>query len=331
VTSLSIGARLLSCESYCRHCSSDGDHQWNQRVSVFLRGYNPRDMKRNLTAAFVFCFTLAISSAQDQPVVIGRVLFYDDFETPSLDLAKWVPGLHVWGRNNRGVVPENLSLKKLEDQGKTVTVLDTEAHGDLYRGPVKGVEAVPGRFDTGDPRRYRRIDDGTRVGGLVWTKQRWGGGRYEIRMKNLPESGGCSCIWNYYEGQRDYTEIDIEMPANGKASGPDWSRWAGLNTYYPDETKINEHHQDLGVAQNDGNFHVYGWDWFDGTNGPPRVDFYLDGRLLFSSTSNVPRSPAQLWVGNWPAPWSGAFQYSVQHLFIDWVKITEIRTPSPGK
>jgi len=44
-----------------------------------------------------------------------------------------------------------------------VTVLDTEAHGDLYRGPVKGVEAVPGHFETGDARRYRRIDDGTRV------------------------------------------------------------------------------------------------------------------------------------------------------------------------
>jgi hypothetical protein len=299
-----------------------------------MRGYNPGVMKRNLIAAFSFWLTLTISSAQDQPTASGRVLFFDDFDGPSLDTARWVAGLHVWGRNNRGVVPENLSLKKLEDQGKTVTVLDTEAHGDLYRGPVKGVEAAPGHFDTGDPSRYRRIDDGTRVGGLVWTKQRWGGGRYEIRMKNLPESGGCSCIWNYYEGRGDYTEIDIEMPANGKAAGADWSHWAGLNTYYPDDTKINERHQDLGAAQNDGNFHIYRWDWFDGTNGPPRVDFYLDGKFLFSSTRNVPRSPAQLWVGNWPAPWSGDFQYAVQHLYVDWVKITEIPTvtpPGPGK
>jgi len=290
-------------------------------------------MKRILAAA-LFWFTLTISSAQDQSVVSGRVLFFDEFDGPSLDTTKWVPGLHVWGRNNRGIVPENLSLKKLEDQGKTVTVLDTEAHGDLYRGPVKGIEPVREHFETGDPRSYRRVDDGTRVGGLVWTTQRWGGGRYEVRMKNLPKPGGCSCIWNYYQGKGDYTEIDIEMPANGKAFGADWSRWAGLNTYYPDETQINERHQDLGGVQNEGNFHIYRWDWFDGENGPPQVDFYLDGKFLFSSTKNVPRSSAQLWVGNWPAPWSGTFQYEVEHLYIDWVKITEIRTakrPGPEK
>lgn len=282
----------------------------------------------------LFAIALAGSSAQDRSVLSGHVLFFDDFDGPALDMTKWVPGLHVWGTNNHGVVPENLSLKKLEDQGRTVTVLDTEAHGDLYRGPVKGIEHVRAHFETGDPQRYRRVDDGTRVGGLVWTVERWGGGRYEVRMKNLPKPGGCSCIWNYYQGPSDYTEIDIEMPANGKAFGADWSRWAGLNTYYPDETQINERHQDLGGVQNDGNFHIYRWDWFDGTNGPPRVDFYLDGKFLFSSTKNAPRSPAQLWVGNWPAPWSGTFQYDIEHLYIDWVKITEIRTDNrsdPGK
>jgi len=268
------------------------------------------------------------ASAQEPDITVGKVLFFDDFDGPDLDIAKWVPGLHVWGRNNRGVVPENLSLRRLDDEGKTITVLDTEAHGDLYHGPVKGIEAAGGPYEMGDPRRYRRTQDGSRAGGLVWTRQRWGGGRYEVRMRNLPQPGGCSCVWNYYQAGTDYTEIDIEMPANGKAFGPDWSRWAGLNTYYPDETQINERHQDLGGPQNDGRFHIYRWDWFDGTNGKPRVDFYLDGRLMFTSTKNVPRLPAQLWVGNWPAPWSGDFRYSVQHLYVDWVKITEIRARS---
>ncbi len=76
---------------------------------------------------------------------------------------------------------------------------------------------------------------------------------------------------------------------------------------------------------------MYRWDWFDGSNGTPRVDFYLDGKLLFTSKKNIPRSPAQLWVGNWPAPWSGDFRYSVQHLYVDWVKITEIRTDFPAR
>jgi hypothetical protein len=300
----------------------------NQGVSLAVRGYNAKVMRWTLAAGLLW-LTLTGSFAQDQPAVSGRILFFDDFNGPSLDTAKWVPGLHVWGKNNRGVVPENLSLKEVRDQDRMITVLDTEAHGDLYRGPVKGLEVVGGAFHAGDPRRYRRTDDGRRVGGLVWTVQRWGAGRYEIRMKNLPESGGCSCIWNYYQGRDDYTEIDIEMPANGKASGADWSHWAGLNTYYPDETKENARHVDLGAAQNDGDFHIYRWDWFDGTNGPPKVDFYLDGKFLYSSTNNVPRSPAQLWVGNWPAPWSGSFQYAVQHLYVDWVRITEIRSETP--
>jgi len=88
-------------------------------------------MKPILSGASFLWFSLAILSAQDQPVVPGRVIFFDDFDGPALDTAKWVPGLHVWGSNNRGVVPENLSLKKLEDKGRMVTVLDTEAHGDL--------------------------------------------------------------------------------------------------------------------------------------------------------------------------------------------------------
>ncbi len=34
-----------------------------------------------------------------------EVLFFDDFNGPALDTAKWIPGLHQWGRDNRGVVP----------------------------------------------------------------------------------------------------------------------------------------------------------------------------------------------------------------------------------
>jgi len=257
----------------------------------------------------------------------GRVFFFDDFDSPQLDASKWNAGLHQWGRDNNGVVPENVRLKKIEDEGKQITVLETEAHGDLYKGPVKGVRRVrpAAGADSHEPARYERTEGGTRVGGLVITREKYGPGRYEVRMKNLPLSGGCSCIWNYLETKDDYTEIDIEMPANGKAKEPNWANWAGLNTYYPGPEHINEKVFDLGAPQNDGRFHVYRWDWYDGAHGEPRVEFYLDGRLLFTSTKNIPKSPAQLWVGNWPAFWSGDFQYDTQHLYVDWVRITELR------
>ncbi len=289
---------------------------------------------RSLPVFAVLLLILTTALMNGAPVQVGRpgkVLLFDDFDGRSLDTTKWVAGLHHWGRQNRGVVPENVRLGTVMDEGRKITVLDTEAHGDLYKGGVKGVEMASNAFPLGDPRRYRRVDDGTRVGGLVWSRDRFGAGRYEVRMKNLPLAGGCSCIWNYYQVPGDYTEIDIEMPANGKADGPGWSRWAGLNTYYPDETKINEAKVDLNSPQNDGRFHVYRWDWYDGSNGSPRVEFYVDDRLVHRSISNVPHSPAQLWVGNWPAPWSGDFRYDTQHLLIDWIRITELHETRGAK
>jgi hypothetical protein len=274
----------------------------------------------------IFLLLTYLSSAIQSPPPAGEVLFFDDFDGPELDREKWVPGLHQWGNNNNGVVPENITLGTLMDEGERITVLVTEAQGDLYTGPVKGVRRArdAGRFPPGDPRRYERIEEGTRVGGLVITRERFGAGSYEVRMKNLPLPGGCSCIWNYLETDDDYTEIDIEMPANGKAGEPDWSNWAGLNTYHPGPEHINEKVLDLGFPQNDGKFHIYRWDWYDGTNGPARVEFYLDGRLLHTSTRNIPTSPARLWVGNWPASWSGDFQYDTQHLYVDWVRISKL-------
>jgi len=263
-------------------------------------------------------------AAQTQPE--GEVLFFDDFNGPRLDSDLWIAGLHQWGPNNNGVVPENVRVGVVEDQGKKITVLDTEAHGDFYKGAVKGVRRAKTEehLEANDPRRYERTEAGTRVGGLVITKQKFGPGRYEVRMKNLPKPGGCSCIWNYLETPDDYTEIDIEMPANGTAEKANWSHWAGLNTYYPGPAHINEKVQDTGFPQNDGEFHVYRWDWYAGSNGPARVEFYLDGKLLHTSTRNIPKSPAQLWVGNWPAVWSGDFQYDTQHLYVDWVKISRL-------
>jgi hypothetical protein len=256
----------------------------------------------------------------------GDVLFFDDFDGPELDSQRWIAGLHQWGPKNNGVVPENVRLGVVLDQGRPITVLDTEAHGDFYTGPIKGVRRVEdsGQLPPGDPRRYERTDVGTRVGGLVITREKFGAGSYEIRMKNLPLPGGCSCIWNYLETTDDYTEIDIEMPANGKAEGADWSRWGGLNTYYPGPAHINAKSADMGFDQNDGRFHIYRWDWYDGSNGSPKVEFYVDGQLLHTSTRNIPKTPAQLWVGNWPAVWSGDFQYDVQHLYVDWVKISRL-------
>ena len=79
--------------------------------------------------------------------------------------------------------------------------------------------------------------DGKRVGGAIATKDYFGSGSYEVRMKVLPKFGVSSAIWTfhyqeYYPGHPEYVakpvgapdyyasnhEIDIEMPGRPGAA-----------------------------------------------------------------------------------------------------------------
>jgi hypothetical protein len=302
-----------------------------------------RRLRYACAAALLIASTAALSAvtaaAPAHATAAGTVLFQDDFNGTSVDTGKWFPGLHQVSSNSsdNGVVPENLSVHTVGDNGSTIGVLDATANGDQYddsqAGAVKGVHKIAGCTPIGAPSCYTRLTTGRRTGGLVWTNQTFGPARYEVRMKNLPLSGGCSCIWNYLETGSDYTEIDTEMPANGHGTAADWSNWAGFNTYTgPDDAHATYMNTNLGAPQNDGAFHVYRWDWYDGTegNGAKRIEFYVDNVLKATSTTNIPTKPAQLWVGNWPAPWSGTFAYATQHQYIDYVKITSLGSTSGG-
>jgi beta-glucanase (GH16 family) len=109
------------------------------------------------------------------------------------------------------------------------------------------------------------------------------------------------------------------MPANGKARGADWASWAGFNSY--DIRPANGTFNQVNIgAQNDDRFHKYRFDWY----ADERVEFYVDDELQATITTDVPHSPAQLWVGNWPAPWSGSYNYATSRQYIDWVRITDL-------
>src|SRR5205823_127971 len=134
----------------------------------------------------------------------------------AIDLSKWTIG-DVDIAHNYPVRPENVALfTTIDDDGAAIAVVDATIFGDLHAGAV-------------------------RQGALLISKVQYGGGRYEVRMKNLPGPNGCTCVWNYYDSlnepspppTRVYTEIDIEMPAH-VASPPAWSSWAhtlGFNTW----------------------------------------------------------------------------------------------------
>lgn len=255
--------------------------------------------------------SLAHPAAAQTGACTGTYIFCDDFDGTAIDTTKWTKA-NLKIANKYQVKPANLKLKTVNDNGTQVTVVDARMFGDTH---------------TAAPRQ----------GGVLITKQRYGGGRYEVRMKNLPGPNGCSCFWNYYDSLnetnpppvRKYTEIDIEMPAH-MASPPAWSSWRhilGFNTWShtdsdADATYIN-HTSTFDPF--DGQFHVYRFDWRDGTNGSLKIDWYVDGVLQASTTQHVGEDPAQLWVGTWPAPWAGMdYNFNIKHMYIDWVKITAL-------
>lgn len=235
----------------------------------------------------------------------GDYLLCDDFNGRAVDTSKWTIGNTDVGHVGP-VRPENIALGTTADGGATVTVVDASMFGTQHTAAPQG--------------------------GLLITVAQYGSGRYEARMKSLPGPNGCTCLWNYYDSDgeasppatRVYTEIDIEMPAHVKPP-PAWATWShtlGFNTWShtdldADATYINYDSPD--ATPFDGKFHVFRWDWDAGK----KIDWYVDGVLQTSTTAHVSDHPAQLWVGNWPAPWPGmTYDFDVEHMYIDWVRIS---------
>lgn len=244
------------------------------------------------------------------PVCQGDYILCDDFNGPRLDASLWTRGDQLIA--GRKIGPENIRLTTIMDKGVPITVVEARAFGDRH-------SAAP------------------RQGGVIISRERYGGGRYEVRMRNLPDYAGCSCIWIYYDSNDErrppavqvYTEIDIEMPAHLRPP-PAWSNWRrvlGLNTWADSEADENatyiNHASDIDPF--DGEFHVFRFDWRDGSDGVRRIEWYVDDVFQASTTENVGTAPAQLWVGNWPAPWPGmSYDFKVKRQYIDWIRISPL-------
>lgn len=257
---------------------------------------------------------VAAPSAQAQTTACtGTYIFCDDFNTGVLDTSKWTKRSGTIGPVGK-VAPGNISLGTTTDNdGGTIGVVDVKMFGDNH---------------TAAPRQ----------GGILVTNAKFGAGRYEVRMKNLPDRNGCSCFWNYYDSEdeanppatRTYTEIDIEMPANyGSQQPPTWANWrykVGLNTWSNSPADADATYLKATATVNpfDAKFHVFRFDW--STSGSTRqIVWYMDGVELKRTTEHVSNVSAPIWVGAWPAPWTGMlWNFDTKHMYIDWVKITAL-------
>ena len=200
----------------------------------------------------------------------------------------------------------------------------------------------------------KNLPGGIRTGAAIATRDYYASGCYEVVAKVAPVFGACSAIWTFeyeeydkdseeYKNYPDQTgklaivnhEIDIELPtANADFDTPTF-RAARFNTYEM-ENRSKSHFQTLPEAVDDGQWHTYRFDWHTGdANEQARVDFYVDGQLLYTSYEHIPTHASRLWLGIWfPASkdsdgdgfgdtgWTGTADFDTAVFEIDSVRIT---------
>ncbi len=259
-------------------------------------------------------------------------IFFDDFSGDTIDTSKWLIAQKSWGGNNGGVVPENVSVSN--------GTLKLEGHGNYYTGDVPGINRP----------------DGIRTGAAIATREYFSSGTYEVVAKVAPEFGACSAIWTfeyeeYYPGEPEYEaagatgsyyeinhEIDIEMPGRPSNDAEPSFNYALCNTFLRENIQTTNF-TELSNAQNDGNWHTYRFDWHTGDkNEIPRVDYYVDGVLVKTCTTNIPTNAGRFWIGIWfpcsedadkdgvcETGWTGTANFDTTIFEIDSVKITPLR------
>jgi hypothetical protein len=281
-----------------------------------------------------------------------EVTFCDDFNGTELDTSRWWYGRRHWGPLpplNDGVVPENISVH----DGRAFFA----ARGDAYTGPVRGIR---GEMVAGET-VYVQDQPGARSGGIIVSDAYLGSGRYEAKLRLPPKTGVATAMWTFhyqevYQGDPLYQpyvdkgnvpqgnasdgfyvivnhEIDIEVPTSLMGQ-PDTSasyRNARFNTWIGESNaEYTPVFLDTGRDYSDGNDHIYRFDWHAGGGGiDPRVDFYFDGSLQYTSTTHIPWIKGRLTIGTWFPQWAGkSATFDVASLEVDWISFAPFDEPN---
>ncbi|WP_262246050.1 glycoside hydrolase family 16 protein [Parapedobacter soli] len=232
-------------------------------------------------------------------------VFFDDFDREQLDTSRWSVAHQKWGEptgkvTHGGVIRENVFIR----DGNLVI----RALGEHYKGPLEG------------------HGSDTRVGGALYTKEKYASGSFEVRAKICPHPGALSAFWTYYYENDDYNhEIDFEFPGRnqhpfkGADSDITWglmSNWRGVHD-----------HQRVTVDkffgyQNDGEYHLYRFDWYTGDEDQPAsIEWYYDNKLMHRSYEHIPTHASSFWLGIWFPTWIAQADFDTEYMLIDWVRI----------
>ena len=220
--------------------------------------------------------------------------FFDDFTDANFSASIWDVMNQKWGPDfNHGVRPENV----LWNNSGIVTL---KSYGQYYKDASK-----------------------TCQGGVLITKDSYGPGRYEVKMKLLPRFGACTAFWTYMYGNsqdlegnshKDLNqEIDIELNVGNSFKQAWFTNWVTVD----DSAHVEK---ELPSPLNDGEWHVYTFEWH---TDPMRVDYYIDGVHYYTSYSYVPYVAGAINIGNWfPDGWAGTPDFEEDYVQLDYVSFT---------
>jgi hypothetical protein len=230
---------------------------------------------------------------------------YNDFSN-GIDEKVFSIATGVW--NNEGILKHNGVRQDnifLTDEG----YLAFRINGDYYRG------------DDVDK------TNGIRSGAALVTDEDIGPGRFEIRMKAAPRSGSVSAFWTYQYNtsnslENGWNEIDIEIVGGGNGGSFD-SIW--YTTWQKALSQNNKVYKFEDILLNDNTWHTHTFDWYTdymGT-GKARIDWFIDGNLMYYTEKEVATKSGNLWLGVWrPSEFAGLSQFETAYMLVDFVRYT---------
>lgn len=161
-------------------------------------------------------------------------------------------------------------------------------------GSMFNCNFVPGNVGFNNGLMSLKIDSDGRGGytGGEWrSKDRFGYGLYQVRMKAIKNTGVVTSFFTY-TGPTDGTkwdEIDIEF------LGKDTTK-VQFNYFTNGRGQKDEHVHlhNLGFDASQG-FHTYGFDW-----QADHITWYVDGKAVHTVTENLPSTPGKIMMNVWP-------------------------------
>lgn len=231
-------------------------------------------------------------------------MLYDDF-TNGIDSSRWVVSDSVWDQwstDQNGVRPQNVFL--VNDEKNPETHLLLRANGSYYNMDNDTFYTAEEKAKYGDGKNLFNSSQGYGVnsGACLSTVEALGPGRYDVKMKACPRVGALTSMWAYSwftqnDGTYQQNEIDIEIGLQPDFSQVFFTTWTSPdnNTNMPTPVEY---------FVNDGDWHVYSFDWVTDV-AVPYVDYFIDGVKVLTIDANVPTTNATLNLGLWCPSWAG--------------------------